>query len=148
MYYYFKTISLYCIERAAVTMGISKEKVIKITVDGNFRMDIDILKESYEKAIYEYLKVFCVVDSAPSTSTGTYDSLEEIGKFCNSKEVWFHADGAHGAPVIFSKKHKHLVKGIEYADSIVLDFHKMMLAPGISTAVLLKNRQNAFDTFR
>lgn len=140
--------SHYCIERAAVTMGLGKEKVIKIPVDRNFRMDIDILKEFYEKAISEDLKVFCVVASAPSTSTGTYDSLEEIGKFCNSKKVWFHADGAHGAPAIFSEKHKHLVKGIEYADSIVLDFHKMMLAPGISTAVLLKNRQDAFDTFR
>lgn len=140
--------SHYCIERAAVTMGISKDRVIKIPVDSNFRMNTDILKESHKKAISEGLKVFCVVASAPSTSTGTYDNLDVIGKFCNSEKIWFHADGAHGAPAIFSEKYRHLIKGIEYADSIVMDFHKMMLAPGISTAVLLKNRQDAFDTFR
>lgn len=140
--------SHYCIERAATTMGISKDRIIKIPVDDNFQMNVDILKESYRKAVSEGRKVFCIVASAPSTSTGTYDNLNEIGKFCHLEKVWFHADGAHGAPAIFSEKYKHLVNGIEYADSIVMDFHKMMLAPGISTAVLLKNRKDAFDTFR
>lgn len=140
--------SHYCIERAAVTMGISKEYIIKIPVGDDFRMRTNLLIEAYHKAIAEGKKVFCVVASAPSTSTGTYDDLETIGKFCQAEDVWFHADGAHGAPAIFSQKYKHLVRGIEYADSIVMDFHKMMLTPSISTAVLLKNRAYAFDTFR
>lgn len=140
--------SHYCVERAAITMGISKDRIIKIPVDDHFSMNVDILKEAYRKVSDEGYKVFCIVASAPSTSTGTYDDLEEIGKFCQSHKVWFHADGAHGASAIFSKKYRHLVQGIEYADSIVMDFHKMMLTPGISTAVLLKNRLDAFDTFR
>jgi len=119
-------------------MGITKDRVLKIPVDENFRVRVDLLKESYRKAEREGKKVFCIIASAPSTSTGTYDNLEEIGKFCHAEGVWFHADGAHGVPAIFSKKYKHLVKGIEYADSIVMDFHKMMLTPGISTALLLK----------
>jgi len=140
--------SHYCVERSAITMGISKDRIIKIPTDKNFHMRIDILKESYQKAISEGKKVFCIVASAPSTSTGTYDKLEEIGQFCKSNGIWFHADGAHGAPAIFSNKYKYLLNGIEHADSIVMDFHKMMLTPGISTAVLLKNRSYAFDTFR
>lgn len=140
--------SHYCIERAAITMGISKDRVIKVPVDNNFQMKIETLKLYYNKAVSEGKKVFCIVASAPSTSTGTYDDLESIGKFCQSEGVWFHADGAHGAPVIFSKKYKHLVEGIEYADSVVFFFHKLMLTPGISTAVLLKDRSLAFETFR
>lgn len=140
--------SHYCIERAAITMGISKDRVIKVPVDDNFRMLPETVEEYYDKAISEGKKVFCIVGSAPSTSTGTYDDIEGIGKFCQSKEVWFHADGAHGAPAVFSKKYKHLLNGCEYADSIVLDFHKMMMTPSISTAVLLKDRTLAFETFR
>ena len=140
--------SHYCVERAAITMGISKDRVIKIPVDENYRVRVDALKESYQKVISKGKRIFCIIASAPSTSTGTYDNLEEIGKFCQMKNVWFHVDGAHGAPAIFSEKYKYLVKGAEYADSIVLDFHKMMLTPGISSAVLLKNRSYAFDTFR
>ncbi len=140
--------SHYCIERAAITMGLSKERVIKVPVDDNFRMLPEVVEEYYNKAILEGNKVFCIVASAPSTSTGTYDDLDGIGKLCQSKGVWFHADGAHGAPAVFSKKYKHLLNGCEYADSIVLDFHKMMLTPSISTAVLLKDRTLAFETFR
>lgn len=140
--------SHYCIERAALTMGISPDRVIKIPVDEHFRMRTDVLEESYRAATAAGKKVFCIVASAPSTSTGTYDDLETIGRFCRAKGVWFHADGAHGAPAIFSQKYKHLLNGIELADSVVMDFHKMMLTPGISTAVLLRNRADAFDTFR
>ncbi|WP_303919495.1 aminotransferase class V-fold PLP-dependent enzyme [Draconibacterium sediminis] len=140
--------SHYCIERAAITMGISNDRVIKVPVDDNFRMLPEAVEEYYKNAISEGKKVFCIVASAPSTSTGTYDDIEGIGKFCKSKGVWFHADGAHGAPTIFSKRYKHLLDGTKYADSIVLDFHKMMLTPSISTAVLLKDRTLAFETFR
>lgn len=140
--------SHYCIERAAITMGITKDRVIKVPADENFKMNPETLKALYDKAISEGKKVFCIVASAPSTSTGAYDDIERIGKFCQSKGVWFHLDGAHGAPVIFSKKYKHLLNGSEYADSIVVDFHKMMMTPGISTAVLLKDRTLAYETFR
>lgn len=140
--------SHYCIERAALTMRISPDRVIKIPVDEDFRMRTDLLKQAYRAATTAGKKIFCIVASAPSTSTGTYDDLETIGRFCQTESVWFHADGAHGAPVIFSEKYKFLLKGIELADSVVMDFHKMMLTPGISTAVLLKNRTHAFDTFR
>ncbi|WP_277638463.1 pyridoxal phosphate-dependent decarboxylase family protein [Bacteroides graminisolvens] len=140
--------SHYCIERAALTMGISPDRVIKIPVDEHFRMRTDVLEDSYRVATEAGKKVFCIVASAPSTSTGTYDDLETIGRFCRAEGVWFHADGAHGAPAIFSEKYKYLLKGIELADSIVMDFHKMMLTPGISTAVLLRNRADAFETFR
>ncbi|WP_163321791.1 pyridoxal phosphate-dependent decarboxylase family protein [Draconibacterium mangrovi] len=140
--------SHYCIERAAITMGLSKERIIKVPADENYKMNPDTLIRYYNKAVSEGYQVFCIVASAPSTSTGTYDDLETIGKFCKSKGVWFHADGAHGAPAIFSKKYKHLLNGSKYADSIVLDFHKMMLTPSISTAVLLKDRTLAFETFR
>ena len=140
--------SHYCVERAAITMGISKDRVIKIPVDENYRIRVDELKDSYQKALSEGKRVFCIIANAPSTNTGTYDELEEIGKFCQLKKVWFHVDGAHGAPAIFSEKYKYLLKGTEYADSIVLDFHKMMLTPVISSAVLLKNRSYVVNTFR
>ena len=140
--------SHYCIERAALTMGISADRVIKIPVDEHFHMRTDVLEESYRAATAAGKKVFCIVASAPSTSTGTYDDLETIGRFCRKAHAWVHADGAHGQPAIFSQQAKHILNGIELADSVVMDFHKMMLTPGISMAVLLRNRADAFDTFR
>ena len=69
-------------------------------------------------------------------------------QFCQETAIWFHSHVALGAPAVFSEKDKYLVDGIGLADSVVMDFHKMMLTPGISTAVLLKHRHYAFETFR
>jgi L-2,4-diaminobutyrate decarboxylase len=56
-------------------------------------------------------------------------------------------DGAHGAPAIFSDTYKHLLEGIEQANSVVIDFHKMMLAPSLSTAVIFKSGKEGRRTF-
>jgi L-2,4-diaminobutyrate decarboxylase len=79
-----------------------------------------------------------VVANSCSTATGSYDDLEAIGKFCEKHNLWLHVDGAHGTGVLFSDKYRHLIKGIERADSIVIDFHKMLLVPGLNTMVMFR----------
>lgn len=138
----------YCVERAALTMGLGTGGVIKIAVDDQYRMDAKQLEEKYNRVVGEGKKVLCVIGSAPSTSTGAYDDLESIGNFCKQHNIWFHVDGVHGAGVIFSSKYNYLVKGIEKADSIVMDFHKMMLTPSLCTVVLMKDKEHSYDTFR
>ena len=58
-----------------------------------------------------------------------------------------HVDGAHGMGVLFSEKYKKLVKGIERADSVVIDFHKMFLVPALNTLVIFRNGEQSFETF-
>jgi L-2,4-diaminobutyrate decarboxylase len=73
--------------------------------------------------------------------------LKSIADFAQKHDLWFHVDAAHGGALIFSKKHKHLLAGIDAADSITMDFHKMLLTPAITTALLYKNGKNAYQTF-
>jgi L-2,4-diaminobutyrate decarboxylase len=58
-----------------------------------------------------------------------------------------HVDGAHGASFALSTKHRSLVAGIERADSVVWDAHKMLLCPALVTAVLFKDGRDAFAAF-
>ena len=92
-------------------------------------------------------KVFCIIGSACSTSTGSYDNLEDIAAFAEQHKIWFHVDGAHGAAVVYSQRFKKLVAGIEKADSVIVDFHKMMLCPALSTAVIFKRQADSYKTF-
>ncbi len=137
----------YCIDRAVRVMGWGEVGVIKVPVDEHFRMCSDQLEVYYQQAQAAGKQVIAVVGSACTTSTGSYDPLEAIAAFCKQRDLWFHVDGAHGAPAAFSIKYKHLVKGLAQADSVTIDYHKMMLTPALTTALLFKDEQTSYQTF-
>ncbi len=137
----------YCVDRAARIMGLGADGIISIEVDENFCADESAIEKAYQSALVKGREVIAVVGSAPSTSTGNYDNLDALGRFANDKGIWFHIDAAHGGAAIFSGKYKYLLKGSERADSIIIDGHKMMLMPALSTAVLFKNKNNAYENF-
>ncbi|RNC89729.1 MAG: aminotransferase class I/II-fold pyridoxal phosphate-dependent enzyme [Allomuricauda sp.] len=137
----------YCIERAAKIMGLGEKGIVKIPASHNFAMDVTQLEAAYAQATKEGITIFAIVGSAPSTATGAYDNLEAIGAFANNYNLWFHVDGAHGGAAIFSRKYRHLLNGIENADSVVIDGHKMMLMPTITTALLYRNGNDSYATF-
>ncbi|MGB5430632.1 pyridoxal phosphate-dependent decarboxylase family protein [Eudoraea sp.] len=138
----------YCIDRAARIMGLGEKGIVKIAVDEGFALKTELLEQSYKKTIHEGYEVIAIVGSAPSTATGIYDDLETIGDFAFEKGIWFHIDAAHGGGAIFSSKYKSLLKGMKKADSIVIDGHKMMMMPSITTALLFKEGRDSHNTFR
>ncbi|MBE0636929.1 MAG: aminotransferase class V-fold PLP-dependent enzyme [Bacteroidales bacterium] len=137
----------YCVDRSLRIMGFGSEGIIKIPVDKRFCMDTMLLEQYLQDAATKGITVIAVAGSAPSTASGMYDDLEEIGRFCRKHSLWFHVDGAHGGAAIFSLKYKHLLKGIEMADSVVIDAHKMMMAPVLATFLLFKNKVHSYATF-
>lgn len=138
----------YCIDRAARIMGMGSEGIIKISTNEAFQMQTELLEKYYQEAIKKGFCVIAVIGSSCSTSTGSYDNLKEIGKFAKEKNIWFHVDGAHGGASIFSEKYKHKVQGIEMADSVVIDWHKMLLTPALVTALIFKDNQDSYQTFQ
>ncbi|MEM1339029.1 MAG: aminotransferase class V-fold PLP-dependent enzyme [Bacteroidota bacterium] len=137
----------YCVDRAAKIMGLGEKGIIKIPTQPNFSMDVALLEEHFNKAKANGITIFAIIGSAPSTATGAYDDLEAIGHFARKKGIWFHADGAHGGAAIYANKYKSLVQGIQHADSVVVDGHKMLLMPTITTALLFKSKTHAQNTF-
>jgi L-2,4-diaminobutyrate decarboxylase len=137
----------YSIKKAINVMGWGEDAIISVPVDEHFRLKAGCLEESYRTAGESGKTVLAVVGNACSTSTGSYDPLHEIADFCDDHNLWFHVDGAHGGAAIFSDKYRYLVKGIERADSVIIDFHKMMMMPALATAVIFKEEDSSYRTF-
>lgn len=137
----------YCIDRAARIMGWGSKGIIKIPVDDDYRMRTDLIPDYIAKAKQEGIEVIAIVGSAPSTSTGKYDDFEKIAVYAKDYNLWFHVDAAHGGPAIFSSKYKHFLNGVEHADSLIVDTHKMMLTSALATAVLFKTAEESFSAF-
>ncbi len=140
--------SHYSIARAAGIMGLGRKAVYPMAVDEKGVVIPQKLPEVYVRLKNEGKKVFAVVANGCSTAAGLYDPIREIGEFCNAHDLWFHIDGAQGASALLSQKHKKRLDGVELADSLIWDAHKLMRTPSLCTAVLVKDFRTIDQAFQ
>jgi L-2,4-diaminobutyrate decarboxylase len=137
----------YCIQRAVQIMGWGEGGVVGVATDARYRMRANALPDALRRAQHAGRTVIGVVASAGSTATGAFDPLEPVADFCADNDLWLHVDGAHGASVALSDRHRGLLAGIERADSLVWDAHKMLLMPALITAVLFRDGRRSYEAF-
>jgi len=110
----------FSIRRAAVMLGIGSDNIVTIDTDAKFRMCVDKL----ETALGQHKNIVCVVASAGTTLTGAIDPLEQIADLCAEHDTWLHVDAAYGGGGLMCAELQPRYRGIEKADSVVMDLHK------------------------
>ena len=126
----------YSAQKAANVLGIGTENLIAVASDDQGRLSPIALKKAVEQSIKQGHTPFFIGLTAGTTVLGAFDPVPECRSIADQYNLWLHIDGAWGAPVLFSQKHKHLLKGCELADSFAWDAHKLMNVP-ITAAVIL-----------
>jgi L-2,4-diaminobutyrate decarboxylase len=128
----------YSITRAAAILGLGEQAVIKLDVDEFERIRADRLPDALHRCSVAGRRPLALVATAPATSTGLHDDLRSIGAFCAENGIWLHVDAAHGGSALLSERHRGLLAGIELADSVVWDAHKMLRTSALCAAVLVR----------
>ena len=138
--------SHYAVSRAVGEMGLGMRNAV-VVPSRDWRMDTAALEATLDRLEGEGKRVMAVVATAGSTATGSFDDLETIGALCESRGIWLHVDGAHGASALLSERHRHRVKGLHRARSIAWDPHKMMLLPLSAGVVLVREERDLESAF-
>jgi L-2,4-diaminobutyrate decarboxylase len=140
--------SHYSISRTAGMIGIGTRNVMRVRLDEQRRMNVEHLDETLAELRGKGTPIVAVCACACATPIGAFDPLPEIADVCQRHEVWLHVDAAHGGAACLSDKYRHLIAGLEQADSVVADAHKMMFVPALCAFVFYKNRDHRFEAFR
>lgn len=114
------------IQRSGGVLGIGRRAIRPIACDQQGRMRIDALRAAVERDLAEDVLPIAIVANAGTTNTGAIDPLAEIGAIAREFDIWFHIDGAYGLPGILDPRLADLYRGLELADSVIVDPHKWL----------------------
>ncbi len=126
-------------EQAAAHLGLGENAVVTVETDDDRRMSPEALDRTVAELHERELIPFALVGTAGTTDFGSIDPLPELAERAEEHDLWFHVDAAYGGALAASDRHRERLAGIERADSISVDFHKLFYQPISCGAFLLRD---------
>jgi len=127
----------FSIQRAAAQLGLGRDCVLTVPTTPAGVMDIDQLDETICHATEAGRIIIAIVGTAGTTDLGAIDDLAAIAQRARAVDAWFHVDGAVAGAFVMSPTHRHRLRGIEQADSVTIDFHKLWWQPFNASALVV-----------
>ncbi|EPM9370960.1 pyridoxal-dependent aspartate 1-decarboxylase PanP [Vibrio parahaemolyticus] len=129
----------YSLKKAADVLGLGQEGLVAVKTDANNRIVVDDLKAKIAELKEQNIKPIAVIGVAGTTETGSVDPLPQIAQVCQEHNCHFHVDAAWGGATLMSNHYRHLLEGVELADSVTIDAHKQLYIPMGAGMVLFKD---------
>jgi L-2,4-diaminobutyrate decarboxylase len=137
----------FTVEKSAAQLGLGTDAVMRVAVDDDYRMCPRALHACLTALERQGLLPIAVVATAGTTDFGALDPLREIAALARQAGAWLHVDAAYGGALLFADRLRHRLAGIEQADSITVDFHKLLWQP-ISCGAFLVRDALSFEHLR
>ncbi len=133
----------YAAEKIAAVMGLGRASVVSVSTDAAGVMDVDALDE----CLSDEPEVLAVIATAGTTVTAAFDPIDAIADRCEEHGIWLHVDAAYGGAALLSPIERRRLSGIERADSVVWNLHKMAGLTQQCTALLVREPEQLLTTF-
>ncbi len=129
----------YSMKKALATLGLGEDAMCLIPADADNRIDLAALQRKIDELKAGRVKILALVGIAGTTETGSIDPLAELAAIARRERLWFHVDAAWGGALLLADRYQALYRGIELADSVVIDGHKLFWVTMAQSMVLFKD---------
>src|SRR6266851_1300754 len=136
------------LEKSMVLLGMGRNQLRKISVLDDFIIDLEALEKQVTEDRKNGYYPICVVGNAGTTNTGAVDPLDALAEFCQKQELWFRVDAAYGGPAAGTEAAGRLFRGLDRADSVVVNPHKWLYVPAEAACILVREPRALRDTFQ
>jgi len=136
-----------CIVRAMDMTGLGWDRLRLIETDAAHRISLPALEAAIAADRAAGLKPFLIVGTAGSVDVGAIDDLSGLADIAQREGAAFHVDGALGALGVLAPDVAPRLAGIERADSLALDFHKLGQVPYDAGFLLVRDAAAHKRTF-
>lgn len=137
----------YSVVKNAGILGMGRANVRKIPVDARGAMLPSALHAQIEQDLADGHRPAVVIATSGTTVRGAFDPIEPMARICQEFGVWLHIDAAVGGSMLLHPEERNKLAGIEHADSVTWDAHKMMGVPLTCSALLVRDRETLNRTF-
>jgi L-2,4-diaminobutyrate decarboxylase len=137
----------FTVEKSAAQLGLGTDAVVRVAVDEDYRLCPRELEAQLNHLHGQKLFPMAIVATAGTTDSGSIDPLDRIEPLARRAGAWLHVDAAYGGALLFSDRRRSQLAGLEQADSVTLDFHKLLWQP-VSCGVFLVRDAAAFEPLK
>src|SRR5256714_2385095 len=135
------------VRKAIELLGLGHQALRSIPVGADYTINLASLRQILAADRAAGRRPICIVGNAGTVNTGATDDLHELAAICRDEHLWFHVDGAFGALAAIAPPLRHLVAGLEQADSVAFDLHKWMYLPYEVGCTLVRDQTAHRATF-
>ncbi|WP_347550075.1 aspartate aminotransferase family protein [Pseudalkalibacillus hwajinpoensis] len=132
----------FTVQKSAAQLGLGERAVISVKTDDDHRISTHHLKQVLTYCKQDGNLPFALVGTCGTTDFGSVDPIVELAQIAAQEDLWFHIDAAFGGALILSNRFKWKLDGINLANSIAVDFHKLFYQPISCGAFLVKDKQS------
>ncbi len=127
------------IEKAALVAGLPRDAVRPVATDARYRIELSALDRALREDRANGRRPFLLVGTGGTTNTGAIDDLTALRGLADREGLWLHVDGAYGGFFRLTERGRIALRGIEAADSVVVDPHKSLFLPYGTGALLTRH---------
>jgi L-2,4-diaminobutyrate decarboxylase len=130
----------FSVQRAASLLGLGRQSVVAVATGPDGRLLPDALDATVRRLRSRGLAPIALVATAGTTDLGAIDPLPALADRARRQRLWLHVDAAVGGALLLSERHRARLEGLAAADSIAIDFHKLLWQPLARGLFLVRER--------